>query len=68
MPVNVAEVTPWAEVHVDLIGPYTINTQKLDAKGVPITLSLTEMTFIDPSKGDYTPVDDNILSIIPFVL
>ena len=31
--------------------PYTVKTQRLDAKGVPITLILTAMTFIDPSTG-----------------
>ena len=41
LPVKTAEVTPWAEVHVDLIGPYTVKTQRLDTKGVPITLTLT---------------------------
>ena len=51
LPVKTAEVTPWAEVHVDLIGPYTVKTQRLDTKGVPITLTLTAMTFIDPSTG-----------------
>ena len=36
---------------MDLIGPYTVKTQRLDTKGVPITLNLTAMTFIDPSTG-----------------
>ena len=51
MLVKTAETTPWAEVNVDLIGPYTVKTQRLDAKGVPITLTLTAMTCIYPSTG-----------------
>ena len=46
-----AEIIQWTEVHVDPIGPYTVNIKRLDTKGVPITLTLTAMTFIDPSTG-----------------
>ena len=28
-----AEVSPWVEVHVDRISPYTVKTQRLDTKG-----------------------------------
>ena len=42
---------PWAEVHIDLIGPYTVKTQKLDSKGIPIELTLVAMRFIDPVTG-----------------
>ena len=55
MSVKVAEVTPWAEVHVDLIGHYMV--KKLDAKGIPIMLTLTAMTFIDPSTGWFEIVE-----------
>ena len=51
LPVKTTEVTPCVEVYVDLIGSYTVKTQRLDTKGVPITLTLTEMTFIDPRTG-----------------
>ena len=34
-----------------LIGPYTIETNQMDKKGIPIDLTLTAMTFIDPETG-----------------
>ena len=51
MPVKVADAMPWSEVHVDFVRPYKVKTQRLDTEGVPITLILIAMTFIDPSTG-----------------
>ena len=33
---------------MDLIGPYSIETNQIDKTGIPIKLTLTAMTFIDP--------------------
>ena len=66
--VKVAEATPWTEVHVDIIGPYTINTHKLDAKDISITLTLSAIIFIDPSAGWFeiveVPSEDKTLARI----
>ena len=51
MSIKSTEATPWAKIHVDLIGHYTVKTKKLDTKGVPIRLILTAMIFINPSTG-----------------
>ena len=51
LPAKRAEVEPWAQVDIDLIGPYTIKTNKKDSKGLPIELVLVAMTFIDPATG-----------------
>ena len=51
LPIKEVETIPWAEVHIDLIGPYTVKTQKLDTKGLPIELTLVAMEFIDPVTG-----------------
>ena len=52
-PKNIGELKPWDTVHVDLIGPYTVDVQQeqpgLEVKEVE--LKLTCMTFLDPSTG-----------------
>ena len=30
------ETTPWVEINIDLICPYTVKTQKMDSKGIHI--------------------------------
>ena len=62
LPAKQAETEPWAEVDIDLIGPYTIETNQMDKNGSPIILTLTAMTFIDPVTGWFeiaeVPVND----------
>ena len=48
---KIAEVEPWAQVDIDLIGPYTIKTNEVDSKGLPRELTLVATTFIDPATG-----------------
>ena len=68
MLIKAVEATPWAEVYVNLIVPYTVKTHRLDVKGVPKTLILTDTTFIDPSTGWFgiidVPIDDKTLARI----
>jgi len=44
LPAKNAEATPWEEVHVDLVGPYTV-------KGETTTRKLQCLTMIDPATG-----------------
>ena len=50
---NIAELTPWNMVHIDLIGPYTKTVQQHQPGNVikEIDLNLTCMTFINPCTG-----------------
>ena len=36
LPTMEVETTPWTEVHIDLIGPQTVNTNKMDSKVIPL--------------------------------
>ena len=58
-PKNVGELTPWATVHIDLIGPYTINTKQFQPDGTikEVELHLTCMTMIDPATGWFEIVE-----------
>ena len=51
MPAKKAEVEPWAEVHVALIGPMYNKINKTTGKGLPIELTLTVTTFINHAIG-----------------
>ena len=50
-PKEIGELQPWHTVHIDLIGPYTVNAkQQQPAKKIVTTeLKLMCMTFIDPA-------------------
>ena len=39
------KITPWTEVHIDLIVPYIVKTKKVDANGTPIELASVPLTF-----------------------
>ena len=43
--------------YLNLIGPYTVKATKLDNTGIPITLTLTAMTCVDPSTGWFKIVE-----------
>ena len=51
LPAKVVEVEPYAQVDLYLIWPYSVTTNILDVKGLPIEFILTATTFIDPSMG-----------------
>ena len=53
LPAKLAEVEPWVQVDVDLIVLYSVTTNRLDVKGLSIEITLTGMTFIDPSTGKF---------------
>lgn len=52
-PKIVEPLEPWKTVHIDLVGPYTIDAKQMQPDGsiIPKTYSLTCMTFIDPATG-----------------
>ena len=45
------EAEPWAQVDIDLIVPYSLTSSRLDVKVLSKEITLTDMTFIDPSTG-----------------
>ena len=48
---KLSEVELWAHFAIDLIVPYSVATNRLNVKSLPIELTLTAMTFIDFSTG-----------------
>ena len=50
-PMKKVETTPWAEVHINLIGSYTVKTQKADLTDILIKITLVAMIFINPITG-----------------
>ena len=51
IPTKEIEKTPCAEVRIDFIGPYMVNTREVDSIGIPIEFTLIAMTFMDPVIG-----------------
>ena len=41
-------MTPWVEVHINIIDPYVVKTREVDLTGIPIKFTLAAMNFIDP--------------------
>ena len=52
-PMDIARLTPWNTVHIDLIGPYKKKVKQHQPGNTikEVDLELTCMTFIDPSTG-----------------
>ena len=61
MPVKTTEATPWVEVNVELVGPYTIKTQKWDSTDIPSEVTLVVVAFINPVTGWFE------ISKVPYV-
>ena len=51
LPTKEVNTTPWTEVCIDLIGPYTVKTRNVDSEGIYIKLTLVSMTCIDLVTG-----------------
>ena len=58
-PKNVGQLIPWKTVHVDLVGPYSINAQQFQPDGSVETkdFQLTCMTMVDPVTGWFEIVE-----------
>jgi len=52
-PKNIGDLKPWNTVHIDLIGPYTVEVQQNQPGNEikKVKLQLTCMTFLDPATG-----------------
>ena len=51
LPTKEVKMIPWVEAHINLIGPYTVKTTKLDSNGIPIELKLVAMVCINHVTG-----------------
>ena len=58
-PKNVGELVPWSTVHVNLIGPYSIDAQQSQPDSLTANkhLQLTCMTMLDPVTGWFEIVE-----------
>jgi hypothetical protein len=56
---DVGELTPWKEVHIDLIGPYTVATKQRQPGNIlkEVELCLIAMTMVDPATGLFEMVE-----------